>query len=92
MNPERARELALTDGDLIRVISEKGSFTLPVKVVPTVSGETLSIPLGKGHKESGKYAKNIGNNPIDLIEHQIDPLSGRTSWQSTLVRVEKIKT
>jgi anaerobic selenocysteine-containing dehydrogenase len=92
MNPERARELSLTDGDLIRVISEKGSSTLPVKVVPTVSGEILSVPLGMGHKESGRYAKNIGANPIDLIENQIDPLSGRTSWQSTLVRVEKIKT
>jgi anaerobic selenocysteine-containing dehydrogenase len=91
INPERARELSLTDGDIIRVTTENGSFTLPVRVVPTVSGEILSVPLGMGHRESGRYAKNIGANPIDIIDHRMDPLSGRNSLQSTLIRVEKIK-
>jgi anaerobic selenocysteine-containing dehydrogenase len=90
MHPERARRLSLMDGDLIRVVSVKGSVTLPVKVVPTVSPEILAVPFGQGHKESGRYAKNIGTNPVALIDHLVDPLSGRNSWQSTNVRVEKV--
>ncbi|MGB6410833.1 MAG: molybdopterin dinucleotide binding domain-containing protein, partial [Candidatus Deferrimicrobiaceae bacterium] len=90
MHPERAKRLALRDGDLIRVVSEKGQMTLPVKIVPTVSMEILSVPFGQGHAESGRYAKKIGANPIALLDHRADPLSGRTSWHSTLVRVEKI--
>lgn len=90
MHPERARKLSLKDGDSIRVVSGKGSVILRVMVVPTVSSEILAVPFGKGHKELGRYAKNIGTNPVALIDHPVDPLSGRTSWQSTHVRVEKV--
>lgn len=90
MHPERARKLSLLDGELIRVVSVNGSVTLRVKVVPTVSSEILAVPFGGGHKESGRYAKNIGTNPVALIDHLVDPLSGRNSWQSTHVRVEKV--
>jgi molybdopterin-containing oxidoreductase family iron-sulfur binding subunit len=91
MNPKRAKDLSIKDGDLIRVVSRKGSFTLPVKIVPTVSPEILSVPFGQGHTELGRYGKNIGTNPITIIDHRVDPLSGRNSWHSTHVRVEKIK-
>ena len=90
MHPERAKRLSLKDGDLIRVVSGKGSVTLRVKVVPTVSSEILGVSFGQGHKESGRYAKNIGMNPVALIDHLVDPLSGRNSWESTHVRVEKV--
>src|SRR5512143_188183 len=90
MHPERAKKLSLEDGNLIRVVSGKGSVILRVKVVPTVSSEILGVPFGSGHKEYGRYAKNIGTNPVALIDHLVDPLSGRNSWESTHVRVEKV--
>jgi anaerobic selenocysteine-containing dehydrogenase len=91
MHPERAGRLALRDGELVRVVSAHGSMTIPVKIVPTVSAEILSVPFGQGHAESGRYAKNIGENPIALLDPRSDPLSGHASWQSTRVRVEKLK-
>lgn len=91
MHPERAARLQLRDGERVRVVSGKGTMTLPVRIVPTVSTEILSVPFGQGHTESGRDAKNIGANPIAVLDHRVDPLSGRSSWQSTLVRVEKIK-
>ncbi|MGZ8446343.1 MAG: molybdopterin-containing oxidoreductase family protein [Candidatus Deferrimicrobiaceae bacterium] len=91
MHPERAARLNLKNGERIRVVSGKGAMTLPVWIVPTVSPEILSVPFGQGHTESGSSAKNIGANPIAVLDHRVDPLSGRSSWQSTLVRVEKIK-
>ena len=90
MHPERANRLSLKNEDLIRVVSAKGSVVLRVKIVPTVSSEILGVPFGSGHKESGRYAKNIGTNPVALIDHLTDPLSGRNSWHSTNVRVEKV--
>jgi anaerobic selenocysteine-containing dehydrogenase len=90
MNPRRAKELAIKNGDRIRVVSKDGSLTLPVVIVPTVSPEILSVPFGQGHKELGRYAKNVGTNPITIIDPRVDPLSGRNSWHSTHVRVEKI--
>ncbi len=91
MHPERAARLRLEEGEQVRVVSGKGTMTLPVRIVPTVSPEILSVPFGQGHEESGRYAKNIGANPIAVLDHSVDPLSGRGSWQPTLVRVEKIK-
>ena len=90
MHPERAASLLLRDGDLIRVVSGKGKMTLPVRIVPTVSTEILAVPFGQGHAESGKPGRTIGANPIAVLDHRTDPFSGRSSWQSTLVRVEKI--
>jgi anaerobic selenocysteine-containing dehydrogenase len=90
MNPGRAKELKIKNGDRIRVVSKNGSLTLPVVIVPTVSPEILSVPFGQGHAEPGRSAKNVGSNPITIIDPRVDPLSGRTSWHSTHVRVEKI--
>jgi anaerobic selenocysteine-containing dehydrogenase len=90
IHPRRAALLKLKDGDLIRVISGKGVMTLPVRVVPTVSPEILSVPFGQGHTERGRTAKQVGVNPVAMLDHHADPLSGRNSWRSTLVRVEKI--
>ncbi|HBO69501.1 MAG TPA: hypothetical protein DD658_04890 [Deltaproteobacteria bacterium] len=91
MHPVRAARLGIRDRDLIRVVSGNGTMTLPVRVVPTVSAEILSVPFGQGHEESGRYARNLGANPLAVLDRRTDPLSGRSSWQSTLVRVEKIK-
>jgi len=92
MNPERAEKLELTDGDRIKVVSDRGSIILSVKVVPTVSPETLAVPVGQGHKGLGKYGDKVGINPLDVIDHRIDRLSWQNSWQSTQVRVEKINS
>jgi anaerobic selenocysteine-containing dehydrogenase len=90
MHPDRARILSVREGDLVRVVSGEGEATLPVKIVPSVSPEILSVPTGQGHSELGRYARRIGANPIALLDFRVDPLSGRSSWRSTHVRVEKI--
>jgi anaerobic selenocysteine-containing dehydrogenase len=90
IHPERAARLNLKDGDLIRVIAGKGEMTLPVRIVKTVFPEILSVPFGQGHTERGRTAKQVGANPVAMLDHHADPLSGRNSWRSTLVRVEKI--
>jgi molybdopterin-containing oxidoreductase family iron-sulfur binding subunit len=89
MNPG-GKELTIKERGSIRVVSRTGTLTLPVVIVPTVSPEILSVPFGQGHTELGRYAKNVGTNPITIIDHRVDPLSGRNSWHSTHVRVEKI--
>jgi hypothetical protein len=55
-----------------------------------VSPEILSVPAGQGHSELGRYARRTGANPIALLDFRVDPLSGRSSWRSTRVHVEKI--
>jgi len=91
MNPERAKALMLKDGDLIRIVSENGSLILPVRVVPSVAPEILAVPFGQGHRGLGRYARNIGQNPLAILDPRVDPMSGWSSWQSTLVRVERIE-
>ena len=90
MHPDRARALEVREGDLVRVVSGEAEATLPVRIVPSVSPEILSVPAGQGHSELGRYARRTGANPIALLDFRVDPLSGRSSWRSTRVRVEKI--
>lgn len=90
LHPKRAEALGIQDGDLIRITTGGGACSLRAKVVPTVSPSIVAVPCGQGHSELGRYAKNIGINPIGLLDAKVDPLSGRHSWLSTLVRVERI--
>ncbi|GAB4366491.1 MAG: hypothetical protein Kow00128_10020 [Deltaproteobacteria bacterium] len=90
IHPERAARLQLADGDRIRVVSGTRSAIVTVRVVPTVAPEVLAIPIGQGHRESGRHADGIGVNPLALLDPRTDPATGRESFHSTIVRVEKI--
>jgi anaerobic selenocysteine-containing dehydrogenase len=92
INPERAEKLGIQDGDTVKVSSGKGNIIATIKVVPTVSEETLAIPVGQGHRGLGEYADGVGSNPIDIMEQLEDSLSWRNSLLSTRVKIEKISS
>ncbi|MGA9531748.1 MAG: molybdopterin dinucleotide binding domain-containing protein [Anaerolineales bacterium] len=67
LNPETANSLGLTDGDLVRIESTAGSIVAPVCLYPAIRPDTVAIPLGQGHSDSGRFARDRGDNPVKLI-------------------------
>ena len=99
MNPATARELGLTEGDLVDIESLHGRIRAPVYVYPAIMTGVVAMPIGQGHDEYGRYAKNRGANPIEILSPQMEQHTGALAWSATRVnivatgrRVELVKT
>ncbi|MFQ5824791.1 MAG: molybdopterin-dependent oxidoreductase [bacterium] len=91
VNPETARKYGISDRDIVKVTSPKGSLKLKVKLLPNVMPEVVHFPFGLGHKAYGRYAEGIGENPYEILLEDYDFLSGGSSLINTKVMVEKVK-
>ncbi|MDE2662645.1 MAG: 4Fe-4S dicluster domain-containing protein [Gemmatimonadota bacterium] len=88
MHPDMADELGVERGDVVRVESAQGAIEAPVYVYRGIRPDTVAIPLGQGHTEYGRYARNRGVNPLDLLAANADPGSGALAYAGTAVTVE----
>ncbi len=90
IDPYTAGEFGLNDGDGIALISATGRIPVRVKIVPTLMPGVLAMPLGQGHEIPGE--EKIGQNPMEIVDKEIDSVSGAYSLISTRVRIEKISS
>ena len=68
MNTEKARELDISDGDVITVTSPDNSkINVSVRVTDDVDKNTLAIDAGQGHQQLGEIANGVGVNPFFLL-------------------------
>jgi anaerobic selenocysteine-containing dehydrogenase len=99
LNPATAKQLTLKEGDLVDIESPHGKIRAPVYIYPAIMPGVIAMPIGQGHSEYGRYAKNRGANPIEILSPQIDQLTGALASGATRVkivatgrRVELVKT
>jgi anaerobic selenocysteine-containing dehydrogenase len=85
MNPATAREMGLADGDLVRVTSGTGSIEVPVVTFPAIMPDVVAMPIGQGHRALGRYARNRGANPIEILAPETDSASGNLATSATRV-------
>jgi anaerobic selenocysteine-containing dehydrogenase len=78
INPATAQRLGLDIGHIVEVETERGSVTVPVWWHPGIRQDTIAIQLGQGHQHLGRYAKERGVNPLELLDAAAEPLSGGT--------------
>ncbi len=86
LNPETALELGVRDDDVVRVISPAGEVRAVVYVYPAIRPDTVAIPIGQGHTALGRYAKNRGCNPLQLLEVQSNA-AGDLAFAATRVKI-----
>lgn len=87
VNPTTAQALGLEEGDLVRVESTEGHVTAPVCIFPAIMPEVVAMPIGQGHTEYGRYAKNRGANPIQILAPLLEPGTGHLAWNATRVKL-----
>ena len=99
MNPVTATQLGLKEGDLVDIESPHGRIRAPVYVYPAIMPDVIAMPIGQGHDEYGRYAKNRGANPIEILSPQMEQHTGSLASSATRVkiaatgrRVELLKT
>ena len=90
INPETAQKMGIKDEDLIWVESKAGKLKSKARLFPGTGPNCVHIPYGQGHKAYGRWAKERGINPNDLLVREHDYLGGFLSYFSTRVKVYKV--
>ena len=85
MNPVTARDMGFRDGDVVTVTSGLGSIEAPVVTFPAIMPDVVAMPIGQGHDALGRYARNRGANPIEILAPETDPASGNLATSATRV-------
>lgn len=107
MNPVTAQKLgiqatridvqfqrAIPVSDIVRIISPFGQIEAPVYVYAAIRPDTIAMPIGQGHTDDGRYARDRGSNPLQLIGTTATPppsagSKGELNWATVRVRIEK---
>jgi assimilatory nitrate reductase catalytic subunit len=80
IHPRLAEFLGVSEGDVVRVTSRRGSIELPARVTSTIRPDTVFIPYHWG----GRQAANQLTNPA------LDPESKIPEYKVCAVRVERV--
>ncbi len=67
VHPKTAAKLGLKNDDVVRIQSPYGAIEAAVYVYPGIRPDTIAVPMGQGHKALGRWAKDRGANPLDLL-------------------------
>jgi anaerobic selenocysteine-containing dehydrogenase len=89
VNPKVAAKLGVGHGDVVKVSSNVGSVEVPVYIFPGIGEDMVAMPLGQGHRDYGRYARDRGVNPADLLVPALAGDSGELAFGATRVSLEK---
>jgi anaerobic selenocysteine-containing dehydrogenase len=86
IHPSLAQKLGVGYGDIVQVTSPAGQIEVPVYIYRAIRPDTAAIPIGQGHTDEGRYARDRGANPLQLLGAQPGP-SGDLAWAGVRVKL-----
>jgi anaerobic selenocysteine-containing dehydrogenase len=89
INPRTAEPLGIADGDLVWLESPVGRIKVRARFNPGAMPQVVNIPANLGHTAYGRWAKEIGVNPMHIAVNEYDRLGGLSAPGATRVRVSK---
>src|SRR5688500_15195906 len=89
IHPRHAARLGARNGDLLSIRTGTGTVTAPAYLYLGVREDTVAMALGRGHAAYGRYAKQIGVNPLAAAPVAFDSRSGGFAWTATKAQVTK---
>jgi thiosulfate reductase / polysulfide reductase chain A len=91
MNPLRALDLGISDGDRVLVRSEVGEVAVKVKLTEGIYPDAVYLAhgFGTGSKQQ-TLAYNLGVNDRLVIVDRVEPIAGSAAMGETLVKIKRI--
>jgi anaerobic selenocysteine-containing dehydrogenase len=89
INPDTASELGIAMDDVVKVVTPNGQVTVIAYVFPAIRPDVIAVPLGQGHIEYGRFAKDRGANIAAILAPVTTP-DGELAWGVTRARIEKL--
>ncbi|MCB0064828.1 MAG: hypothetical protein KDE19_22040, partial [Caldilineaceae bacterium] len=89
INPATAERLGIDNNELVLIESPAGAIRAIVYTFPGIHPETVAVPIGQGHTELGRWARNRGDNVLKILVPQMEANTGQLAWAATRVRISK---
>jgi len=89
VNSETAKNLKLRNGNMVWVESPFQKIKARVKFSEGVHPQVVAMASGQGHYSYGKWQKDVGVNPNEIIGVDYDSLSGQAVFFNTRVKIYK---
>ena len=89
MHPETGERLDVQPGDVVEVQGTGGRVRAPAYLYPGIRRDTVAMAFGRGHTAYGRYAQDVGANPLDVLSPGFDR-AGMAAWSGSRVRVTKV--
>ncbi len=89
INSKLAEKLDIKEGDFVELSANNRKIVTQAYLTPAIRPDTLSISMGQGHSAMGRYAKDRGVNPVDLLSESVDDKSGGLDLGSAKVQLKK---
>jgi len=81
VHPETAKSLGMQEGDRATLKTPQGEVKVRIRVFPGAHPDTVFVVHGLGHTAYDEYIKDKGINANEVIEVQMDPITGMgTVW------------
>ncbi|MBI2287790.1 MAG: molybdopterin-dependent oxidoreductase [Chloroflexi bacterium] len=87
INSQTAHTLGIKDKDTVWVESQFGRIKGTARVIEGIHPQVVGIADAQGHYAGGRWQKNLGVNPNEIIGLDYDYLSGQSSFFNTRVKV-----
>ena len=87
LSPQTMAALGIQENDIVRITSVAGSLLAPAYPYPGIGEGVVSVPLGQGHQELGRYAENRGENALRILAPVMQEQTGALAWSATRVRI-----
>ena len=89
INSETAKTLQLEDGKEVWVESPFQKIKAKVKFSEGIHPQVVAMSRGQGHYAYGKWQRDMGVNPNEMIGVDYDRISGQAAFFNTRVKVFK---
>ena len=89
LHPSTAKALDVREGDVLTLTSAHGSIRAKAYLMPGIHPGSVAVPIGQGHESYGRYATNIGVNPLKILDPIFDRDTGELALYATRVSVTK---
>jgi molybdopterin-containing oxidoreductase family iron-sulfur binding subunit len=89
LNPKTASANGINQEDIIELQTEFGKLEAVVHVSELVNSGLAVMGIGQGHKANGRYARDVGVNPLKLLSANFNPDSGGASLNVAEITIKK---
>lgn len=89
IHPATAAQLGVEEGDVLEIASEQGSIKVKAFIHKGVHPDAIAVPMGQGHEEYGRYARNRGANPLKILHPVTDVRTGELALYGTRVKAAR---
>jgi molybdopterin-containing oxidoreductase family iron-sulfur binding subunit len=82
MHPDTARKLGVRGDDVIEISNGSAAISVPVYLWPGTAPDTISVPIGEGHTDYGRFANGVGANVLRLLSTEVPIASVKKTGES----------